>query len=69
MIDRGQLLQNSRRHRNTMSDPERLSGRTAQRGITPINDLVAGPCTGLEHQDKAGHPRAIGINFDRQEVH
>ena len=43
-----------------MRDPERLSGRTAQRGITPINDLVAAPRSGLEHQDKAGHPRATG---------
>jgi hypothetical protein len=41
-----------------MSDPERLSGRTAHRGITPINDLVAAPRQGLEHRDKAGHPRA-----------
>jgi hypothetical protein len=46
-----------------------LSGRNAQREITPIDDLVAAPRTGYEHQDKAGHPRAIGINFDRQEVH
>jgi hypothetical protein len=51
-----------------MSDPERLSGHTAHRGITPINDLVAAPCPGREHRDKAGHPRATGVDHKLQEV-
>jgi hypothetical protein len=45
-----------------------LSGRTAHRGITPINDLVAVPCPGHEHRDKAGHPRATGVNHELEEV-
>jgi hypothetical protein len=35
MIDRGQLRQNCRRHGTTARDAERLSGRTAHRGIIP----------------------------------
>ena len=68
VIDRGQLPQNCRPHRAPMSDPERLSGHTAHRGITPINDLVAAPCPGREHRDKAGHPRATGTDHELQEV-
>jgi 2-polyprenyl-6-methoxyphenol hydroxylase-like FAD-dependent oxidoreductase len=57
-LDRGRLLQNCRRHRTSMSDPERLSGHTAQPRDHPINDLVAAPLPGREYRDKAGHPRA-----------
>jgi hypothetical protein len=51
-----------------MSDPERLSGHTAHRGITPIDDLVAASRPGREHQDKAGHPRAAVVDHTLQEV-
>ena len=68
VIDRGQLPQNCRRHRASMSDPERLSGHAAHRGITPINDLVAASCLGREHRDKARHPRAANVDHELQAV-